>query len=66
VNLEVTSNKDGTYEVFFNNEHVCKRLPAESLNDKLCGTYGFCGDELRLIRAQLAESGRATMKLMLR
>jgi hypothetical protein len=63
VNLEVRANGDGTYDVFFNNKHVGNRVPEEWLDRDLCVNWGFCGEELRSIRDQLAASGHATMKL---
>ena len=60
--LDVTRNADGTFEVFYNGEHVRSNVPERWLNEELCVRYGFCGEEYDLILKQLNERGHASLR----
>ena len=59
--LEVTRNADGTFEVFYNGEHVRSGVAERWLNEELA-RYGFCGDEYDLILKQLNQRGHAVLR----
>jgi hypothetical protein len=61
--LEVLANGDGTFEIIFDQQLVGTNIPERWLDDELCAKRGFCAQELKEIRRQLAESGRAFFAL---
>ncbi len=61
--LQVQTNEDGTYEVFWNRLLFRTRVERGSLNDVLCVGLGFCGEEYEAILLQLTETGKATVTL---
>lgn len=55
---EIVRRQDGSFDIFHNGELADRSIPQEWLADQL-SRYGICGEEFKLARQQLEESGKA-------
>jgi hypothetical protein len=59
---EIVRTEDGTFEMFHNGVLLHSSIPDRWLEGQLA-RYGFCGEEYRDIRRELAQLGRAKIAL---
>jgi hypothetical protein len=59
---QIVQGEKGEFEILKNGETVKSAVPDRWLEDELA-RYGFCGEEYRGIRDQLAKSGKAVVDL---
>lgn len=60
--LEVVGNDGGTFDMFLNHTLLRSGITEMWLPDELCGRFGFCGEESRLILEELSKNGRITLR----
>ena len=60
--LELVRTKDGTFDLFLNNNLDCSSVLEQYLNNELCVRFGFCGEEYDTILREVKQKGRAEVR----
>jgi hypothetical protein len=60
--LELVRSKNGTFDLFLNNNLDRSSVPEQYLNNELCVRLGFCGEEYDTILREVKQKGRAVIR----